>query len=451
MLKIWYHDKLVGSIHINEDDRWEFEYEPDWNLFPIMPQLPIGKPIKKDVIHNRLIEWFMDNLLPEGNILDAYAASAGIHKDNTYGLLAEYGGDVAGALSITPATAEKPSNEQHYQLLTHEVLLKKIKDSQKGIPLMVADGRKRMSLAGAQDKLTVKYQDGQLYLPEGYTPSTHILKPNSVNSEYPYCPANEYFCMQLADIVGLNVPATHLLSIDDERIYLVERYDRVVKDGQVKRLHQIDGCQLLGLPKSKKYEDQGGVDFQTLMNDAASTCEEQIKTKLDLLNWVIFNYLIGNSDAHAKNFSFLVTKEKVEPAKLYDLVCVEVYHKDNRLSSSIAGEMKAGLIEGAHWDAFSIMNNIKPALTRSRVKVLSEKVKAAAYHLIDSEVFTHDEKLFLVNVISVIDTRINFIDEALKEPMRTRLIDFEDVNDGSTRIDEHVLSMMGVSTGLRLS
>lgn len=445
MLNIWYHDQLVGHVRINEDERWEFDYDPDWDLFPIMSQLPLGTPIKKDVLHNRLIEWFMDNLLPEGKILDAYAKSANIRKENTYEMLAEYGGDIAGALSVIPEGAGKPINEQSYTLLSDEELVRKIEASQSGTPMMVSDGRKRMSLAGAQDKMTVRYDDGKLYLPNGYSPSTHILKPRSTQAEYPFAPANEYFCMQLAQKAGLDVPRTDLLSILNERVYLVERYDRVIEDGHVRRLHQIDGCQALGFPKTKKYEDEGGISFQDFISQASDLCADQIKVRLSLINWMIFNYLIGNADAHAKNFSFMVTKEKFEPAKLYDLLCIEVYHQDGRLSSAIGGEYKAGFIEGAHWDAQSLLCGIKPALTRARIKEMAKKVGRATEELIQSNAFSDEEKSFLNGVTQVINTRIEFVSDVLSEEVRKTPSDFEGINDKQTIIDDQTLEAIGVS------
>lgn len=443
MLNIWYHENLVGQIRINEDDRWEFEYAKDWKLFPIMPQMPIGAPVAKDVLHSRLIEWFMDNLLPEGRILDAYADAANLRKGNTYALLAEFGGDVAGALSVLPASAGTPLNEQSYLVMSDDELVQKIALSQSGTPMMVSGNRKRMSLAGAQDKMSVRYQDGQIYLPEGYSPSTHILKPRSTQEDYPYAPANEYFCMQLAKMVGLDVPETYLLSIRDERVYLVDRYDRRIEDGKVIRLHQIDGCQALGLPKSKKYEDEGGITFQDFIAAASELCENQIKVRLDLINWMIFNYLIGNADAHAKNFSFMVTKEKIEPAKLYDLLCIEIYHKDNRLSSSIGGQYQAGFVEGAHWDAQSLLCGIRPALTRQRIKYLTGKVETAADKLIQSAVFTHREVDFLQGVVDVIKARIGFVSDAMAERTRNSPADFEGINETAKVVDDKILEEIG--------
>lgn len=445
MLNIWYHEHLVGHVRINEDDRWEFEYAPSWDLFPIMPQLPLGHPIKKDVLHNRLIEWFMDNLLPEGDILDAYAESANIRKGNTYALLAEFGGDVAGALSIASDTAAAPTNEQSYTLLSDDELIQKIASSQAGTPMMVSGNRRRMSLAGAQDKLSVRYQNGQLYLPEGYSPSTHILKPRSTQADYPFAPANEYFCMQLAKRVGLDVPETYLLSVQDERVYLVERYDRLIENEKVIRLHQIDGCQALGMPKSKKYEDEGGISLQEFIAAAGELCEDQIRVRLDLINWMIFNYLIGNADAHAKNFSFMISKEKFEPAKLYDLLCIEIYHMDNRLSSAIGGEYQAGFVEGAHWDAQSLLCGIRPDLTRQRIKSLAKKVENAALQLIQSTEFLESEKEFLEGVVDIIKTRISFVDEAIAEKTRKNAADFDGINDNQMLIDERILEKIGVS------
>lgn len=443
MLTIWYHDRRIGNIKINADQRWEFDYDQDWDLFPIMPQMPLGQLIPKDVLHYRLTEWFMDNLLPEGQIRTAFAKTANINENNTFRLLEEYGGDVAGAMTVLSEGNTPKTAEQQYSLITQEELASQITDSLKGIPMMTQGGRRRMSLAGAQDKVSLMYKDGEFYLPDVHSPSTHILKPDSLNKDYPYCPANEYFCMQLAKEVGLNVPKTYLKSVGDKRVYIIDRYDRVIDDhGYVTRLHQVDGCQALGVAKEQKYEDDGGITAAMLFKGAENVCRTKARVRLDLLDWVIFNYLIGNSDAHAKNFSFMIDRHGVEPAKLYDLVCVETYHRDQRLSTSIGGEMKAGFIEGPHWDAFSLLCNVNPKLTRQRLTKFCDKIESGVEDVMEQTVFTEQERVFLETIHGVIKERKDFVVRSLDSLVITKADGFDELNKQGTIIDPAIVRLL---------
>lgn len=441
MLVLWHDNVRMGEVAINEDDRWTFCYDPNWQSFPLIPQFPLGEVDYTDAVHNKYLEWYLDNLLPEGAMREAYAKQANIRPGNTWSLLLRYGRDVAGAISILDEDELPDVLEYDYSAVTPQALAELIKTSRSGIPMMVQGQHKRMSLAGAQEKLTIYLNGEEIMLPEGAAPSSHILKPESAMEEYPLCPANEYFCMQVAKEMGLSVPNTFLATAYDERVYIVERYDRQVdKGGMVHRLHQIDLCQALGIPKSRKYEDEGGFTIHTLINQTVTLCRAQAKAKAEMVDWVIFNYLIGNSDAHAKNFSLLVNKAGFHPAPYYDLVCVEIYHKDNRLSNSIGGEMEAGYVEGAHWDAFAYLCNLPPKFVRERLKRLAFAVQKAANSVSAQGVFTSEERDFIERIVDeVIMKRVDFIHRSLLDDVIKKPDDFKALNDKGKVIDERVI------------
>ena len=140
----------------------------------------------------------------------------------------------------------------------------------------------------------------------------------------------------------------------------------------------------------------------------------------------------------------MVTADLIGPAPLYDLVCVEAYHQDNRLASSLAGEMKAGFVEGAHWDAFSLLCGIHPKLTRKRLALLSKKAIDAAVKLHASQVFTAEEEVFLSSVVDVVKQRAHFIAESLSSPLRSTRAHFSDLNDQGLVIDESILALLSV-------
>lgn len=177
-----------------------------------------------------------------------------------------------------------------------------------------------MSLAGAQHKLAVVLQDGVLFEPAGATASSHILKPDHPDEDYPHSVINEWFVMRLAKRLGLEVPDVHRRYVPSP-VYLIDRFDRVSGAEGWQRRHVIDACQLLGLCRNFKYS-QGRMESLAAL---ANACRSPAVARTRLFSWLVFNVLVGNSDAHLKNLSFLVSHEGVQQAPFYDLLSVATY------------------------------------------------------------------------------------------------------------------------------
>lgn len=181
---------------------------------------------------------------------------------------------------------------------------------------------KRMSVAGAQNKLLVVVRDGKIFEPVGAQPSTFILKPNHVSSDYPASVMNEYLTMSLAHKLKLRVPAVYR-RYTPEPVYLVERFDRYTgSDNKTQRRHIIDSCQLLNKSRSFKYK---AATLETLA-DIVMQCQNRAGTRMQLYTWLVFNTLIANNDNHLKNLSFMVSSEGIALAPAYDLLSTGVYH-----------------------------------------------------------------------------------------------------------------------------
>ena len=213
--------------------------------------------------------------------------------------------------------AEVPSDEA-LRPLADDALEERIRQLPKA-PLTHA-AIKRMSLAGAQHKLAVVLQGNALFEPAGSTPSTHILKPDHPDDDYRHSVINEWFVMRLAKRLGLEVPEVHRRYVPSP-VYLINRFDRVQADTGWQRRHVIDACQLLGLDRSFKYS-QGSMDNLAAL---AKACRSPAVARTRLFGWLVFNVLVGNSDAHLKNLSFLVSHEGVQLAPFYDLLSVACY------------------------------------------------------------------------------------------------------------------------------
>jgi serine/threonine-protein kinase HipA len=195
-------------------------------------------------------------------------------------------------------------------------------------------------------------------LATGNAPSTHIIKP-PIKGFDETC-ENEAFCMMLAGRMGLPVPVVKLVT-EPDIFLLVDRYDRIRnKEGDVERLHQEDFCQALGILPDQKYESEGGPS----MHDSFQLLDERSSNpagdRLSLLRWTMFNFIIGNTDAHAKNLALLYQKATPSLAPFYDLMSTAVYEGlVDRMAMKIGGESRPGWIQTKHWERFAGSVNIK--------------------------------------------------------------------------------------------
>lgn len=411
----------VGTLEI-EQGQWKFGYSTEWKDYALSPTFPIIPRAFEDTANTRMVEWFFENLLPEGRLRDLIASRDRIDPRDTWALLIRHGQDTAGALSLTPE-GFAAATEEILVPLSRETLQEKIEASRaRNLPLMASWDEIRMSLAGAQEKLGLRIEaDGALFLPEGSTPSTHIVKPENASADFPYYPANEFFCMRLAHELKVSVPAVGLLHLP-EPLYVIERFDREPLSAEkgigraFRRIHQIDLCQTLGVPPSKKYESEGGLGLHHLFDVLRGTfIERPIVAANAVIHWIAFNYLIGNLDAHAKNIAFLMRGQKAAVAPFYDMLCVEAYLPRQTMAMSIAGENKPGWLEGAHWDAMAYEAGVAPRLVRSVLSRMSADLPEAISRVIGDERLTNVERAYLrEKVLPVIDERRGFVADALK-------------------------------------
>lgn len=309
----------VGVLR-EEGGYWSFQYDPRWlsqrEHYAISPKLPLQPEKIADNGTQRPVQWFCDNLLPEETTRELLAKDAAVGVDDAWGLLAYFGAESAGAITlqpprgVAPASGLKPLPDDELQRRIDELPRRSLS----------ADSPKRMSLAGAQAKLAVVLRDSQLHEPIGGECSTYILKPDSKVEGYPHTAINEYFCMTLARQVGLPVPEIQFRQAPSP-IYLVERFDRNLRADAVERIHTLDALQLLSLDRRLKYS-QASVET---LNECIKLCRTPAQARINLFRWTVFNVLIGNHDAHMKNISFLVGPRGITLAPFYDLVSTVIY------------------------------------------------------------------------------------------------------------------------------
>src|SRR6185437_15912442 len=314
--------RAVGTL-AEGNDLWTFEYDREWaglpDSFDLSPALPRSQLLHEDGGSERPVQWYFDNLLPEEQMREAVSKEANIHGDDAFALLEYLGAESAGSLVLLPP-GQDVMGPGGLRPLSDNELAQRIRNLPRAT--LSSGAPKRMSLAGAQNKLLVVYRDGALFEPMGSEPSTHILKPNHLSDDYPASVTNEYVVMTLAHSLGLSVPPV-FRRYTPEPVYIVERFDRLVDDtGRTQRRHIIDACQLLNKSCTFKYKT---ATLQTLAQ-IIDYCRNRVITRLSLYRWLVFNLLVANTDNHLKSLSFLVSREGIELAPAYDLLSTGAYH-----------------------------------------------------------------------------------------------------------------------------
>ncbi|MFA6972285.1 MAG: HipA domain-containing protein [Gallionella sp.] len=397
-------DKIIGKVGFDPDsETYSFEYSIDWiaseGSYPVSPVIGFESRAKSSTIKR-----FIDNLLPEGDGLDAIAQSGRISKSNTFALIRTVGQESTGGLILSPQDFQLKHNEQPARLVTDEELLSRIK-ARDVMPFSVWDGKVRLSIAGFQDKIAVFINDGKMFLVEHPLASTHIVKPLPRNPELSTVVANEYYCMSLADTVGLSAARTQIHRIPDP-VLIVERFDRKYNAQllRVDRLHVIDGCQLLDMPPQYKYERNfgGGRDVAHIRDGAslkqifacARLSEMPMLFTQQLLRWTLFQYLIGNADAHAKNLSFHVRpKGKIALSPTYDVVSTVIYNGlDDTMALSIGDEFKFEDVRAFQWATFAADCHIPVKVLATEMRrMATNAVKHIAQESVDITSLTDQE------------------------------------------------------------
>lgn len=369
-LRVYLHNSPVGLLDQDDEDLFTFRYDEEWLQSPDAYALSRMLPLEAKTFTGKKVRPFFAGILPEEGPRRRIDKILGISAGNDFALLERIGGECAGAVCVLPEGETPKETSPPQRVLTEKELSDIIKELPTR-PLMTGRGELRLSLAGAQDKLPIIYQDGDFALPTDHRPTTHILKPEP--DHYPGLAANEYFCMTLAKRMGIKVAETELLMIDEKPCLLSQRYDRSIdSSGSVQRIHQEDFCQALGFPPERKYQAEGGprlFDCISLIRSWSSIPALDIPAFIDSL---IYNILIGNADAHGKNFSFLYRHEERRMAPLYDLVSTIAWpHLSTNAAMKIDGSDSINAFNPGGWRKMAEKAELSWPLLKGRMQSIS--------------------------------------------------------------------------------
>ncbi len=371
-------DCRAGRLIRKDNGNLQFRYDDGYAGPPLSHALPVQAEAHPHAVCHAVF----GGLLPEGDGRETLARALGVSPGNDYGLLAEVGGDCAGAITLLDPSTPPVTQPQVRPLDPEQLdaLLRAL--PQRPLGAAPEDGV-RLSLAGAQPKLPVVMDDDGMALPlDAATPTTHILKPEP--AAYPGLVDNETFCMRLARVAGLQAAAAMKARTASGLPYLVvERYDRDLTAEPIRRLHQEDACQALAIPSDRKYQSEGGPgvrELADLLRDAAAVPAHELPRLWEAL---VFNWLIGNCDAHGKNFSLLYHGGAPALAPLYDLVSTVAYDGlTTRLAMRIDGAREIAEVDLSAWLRLAAEIGVSERFARRTTTAVVARVKATAAELV---------------------------------------------------------------------
>ncbi|WP_375388683.1 HipA domain-containing protein [uncultured Amnibacterium sp.] len=340
----------AGDLRFEYDD----EYRADRDSTPLSLSMPLAVATHR----RRVVLPFLQGLLPDnGEALRAIGAAYGVSPNNPFALLEHVGADAAGAVQIVPRgvpfsdaagarDAARPIDDDEVAALLDRV----VEQYRDGVP--AGGGAGRFSLAGAQPKIALhRLPDGRWAVPLEATPTTHILKP--VAGRFRRIDVVEQVTLVAAGLLGNRVATSSLTRIAGRPVFVSERYDRIRTEAGWRRRHQEDLCQALAVPPAKKYQQRDGgpgvADVQRLLAGLPIEADRR-EAGERFFRALVFNVVAGCTDAHAKNYSLLLHRRRVELAPLYDLLSYAAYwNGDDRLDSAmqVGGEYSLGRISVA--------------------------------------------------------------------------------------------------------
>jgi serine/threonine-protein kinase HipA len=395
VVPVWFDSLRVGDIAVAEDGRLSYRYADKWlatrGAFALSQTMPLNAaPYPSEVIS----PW-LANLLPEEDQLQILTRSLGLDRADTLAVLSAIGGDTAGALSFGAASERRgwayTALTDLYDTHDPQIALERHFDDLGRRPFLVGEEGVRQSLAGGQKKsaLAVLGPEGapvlrlpqpgdQLAVPRNGAPSTLIVKPD--NPTLPGITENEVYCLHLAQAIGIPSARTTILNTGRRTAIAVLRYDRRIgASGQMLRVHQEDFAQANGCPPGRKYErgTLPGPSLQTLLNTGRILPPAEA---LALLDQLIFNILVANTDAHAKNYSLLMPIGSGPGlAPLYDVSSVLAWpHVTQYFAQNIAGaRRKPGAMAARHWDSIAQSMGYRAGDLRARVQQLIDGIVGA--------------------------------------------------------------------------
>ncbi|HET8662530.1 MAG TPA: type II toxin-antitoxin system HipA family toxin [Micromonosporaceae bacterium] len=386
VLIVLIYGRRAGTVTQGSDGRLTLTYDEMWQSSSTATPVSLSMPLARRAHDDSKVRAFLWGLLPDNEqVLDRWAQDHQVSARNPFALLHHVGEDCAGAVQLaTPDRAEAVlAGEGGVKLVDEDEIARRIRVLRRDPAAWHLSNTGQFSLAGAQAK-TALYFDSTTQRwgdPWGAVATTHILKP--AVSGFNDHDLNEHLCLETARHLGMNAASSQVASFGGERVIVVERYDRIRRDGTALRIHQEDMCQALGLPPTAKYQNDGGPTPEQIISLLRQEIRPSKAAVDDIARFVdalAFNWIIAGTDAHAKNYSLLLTGAQVRLAPMYDVASAlpydDMYLPRLRMAMRIGGEYRIEAAVGRHWRRFAAGNSLDPDATIARIDDLAARVPA---------------------------------------------------------------------------
>lgn len=427
VLNIYLGGIIIARLSLQQDQLF-LQYTEDWQQsgYAISPHIPLS-----DEIPTANIQRYLRNLFPEGEVLETLLTHLRLSRANTFGMLRTLGIDTSGSLLFLSSDQSLPTSSS-LRIITSAEIEQRL-DQRDEYSLIFWDGKPRLSMAGVQDKINVTINPvNQMGFGEGTLISTHLLKFEK--QKLSHLVINEYVTIQLAKYCGIQVANVKLLRFGKYPALLIERFDRkLTAQDKVLRRHVIDGCQALNLPPEYKYEKnfgsgrdvahiRDGASLMTLF-DFANHCMNPAETKSKMLDWVLFNLLTCNYDAHGKNISFFVGKQGMSLTPFYDLVNIKMYPQfENEMAMAIGDEFNGDTIKAYQLADFAESCKMSRAYVARQLKlVASTLLSALNTNIVFDAAINDEEKRYLEQYQKILKKRCEDLRKQADEMMSVKL------------------------------
>lgn len=415
-LKVFHFGREVGVLAGSSEHGIIFTYTASYLTEKTARPLSHSLPLRTDFFTTKECLPFFTGLLPDGEVRRKISQYLHVSESSDLKLLEALGGECAGTVSLYKDDANETNKpvfseieKDQYRSVEDEELFHMFEQMERR-PLLTSSGELRLSLAGAQQKIALARFDNKWHLPLHGAPSTHILKPS--RHPFPDLAINETICMNLARSCGLPVPKTEFFFLRSIPVYVIERYDRFfgTESRSIQRIHQEDACQALGIISDKKYEADGGPSFTEVIELVRDITSAPILDFRNLLSLAIFNFLIGNCDAHGKNISLLYPATGgTKLAPFYDLVSTTAYEElTKRLSMKIGGEYRIEKITKSHFLSLADNTGVGKRYMETLIESISINMVESFLKLEESGNFCENADL-LAKIITEAKERIEQI------------------------------------------
>lgn len=394
-LRVYLHDRICGRLLTTGDRGVVFRYDGDYLSSQNARALSMSLPLRESEFLQKECLPYFSGLLPEGEIKRQISSYLHVSESSTVKLLEALGGECAGTVAFNSEDepplqlkTEYELNDEYYAPISDEDISELI-DKMESNPLIFSRKDFRLSLAGAQQKIALAHFDGKWFVPKGGAPSTHIIKPT--RRDFPDIARNEYLSMQLGGIFIGDVAASSMVDFCGKEVFCVRRFDRIRDGNKIRRVHQEDMCQALGIMDDRKYQADGGPSIGDIYRLLSERSSNPIADMRKLLGSVIFQFLIGNCDAHGKNFSLLEEKNSVALSPAYDVVSTAIYPSLTRkLAMKIGNEYELDKIRRRHFIELADKIGV-------RISAVNKVLESLGKRMPEAEAFLKGDKVALEN------------------------------------------------------